>query len=55
MIVRMPVTSSSLAAVGYDTFTDTLEIEFHDGSVYHYCQNPTAKAGGLNCKEQAII
>lgn len=30
------VQSSSLAAVGYDTATSTLEIEFTSGAVYRY-------------------
>lgn len=47
MIIRTPVTSSSLAAVGYDTSTGTLEIEFHDGSVYHYFDVPTYVYSGL--------
>lgn len=47
MIVRMPVNSSSLAAVGYDHFTGTLEIEFHDGSVYQYFEVPAYVYTGL--------
>lgn len=47
MIVRMPVNSSSLATVGYDHFTGTLEIEFHDGSVYQYFDVPAYVYTGL--------
>ncbi|MFZ4656215.1 MAG: KTSC domain-containing protein [Caldilineaceae bacterium] len=47
MIVRMPVNSSSLAAVGYDHFTGTLEIEFHDGAVYQYFDVPAYVYTGL--------
>jgi hypothetical protein len=47
MIVRMPVNSSSLAAVGYDHFTGTLEIEFHDGAVYQYFDMPAYVYTGL--------
>lgn len=33
---RTPVKSSNVASVGYDPDAKTLEIEFKDGSVYHY-------------------
>ncbi|HBB38225.1 MAG: hypothetical protein UV82_C0014G0031 [Candidatus Magasanikbacteria bacterium GW2011_GWD2_43_18] len=33
---RKPVQSSNLAAIGYDPLTETLEVEFTDGSVYEY-------------------
>lgn len=33
---RTPVTSSNVAAVGYDPDTMTLEVEFRNGSVYQY-------------------
>lgn len=33
---RTPVSSSNLAAVGYDAGSQRLEVEFHDGSVYCY-------------------
>ena len=33
---RTPVTSSNVVAVGYDTDTLTLEVEFKDGAVYQY-------------------
>lgn len=33
---RTPVKSSNVSAVGYDPSTQTMEIEFKDGSVYHY-------------------
>lgn len=47
MIVRMPVNSSSLASVGYDHFSGTLEIEFHDGAVYQYFDVPAYVYTGL--------
>lgn len=47
MIVRMPVNSSSLASVGYDHFSGTLEIEFHDGAVYQYFNVPAYVYTGL--------
>ena len=37
---RTPVSSSNLAAVGYDPNTKILEIEFHGGSVYAYSDVP---------------
>lgn len=37
---RDPVSSSNLAAVGYDPTTSTLEIEFNSGRVYHYFDVP---------------
>ena len=37
---RTPVTSSSVASIGYDPNTMTLEVEFSDGSVYQYFDVP---------------
>lgn len=37
---RYPVNSSDLAAVGYDDESSTMEVEFHDGSVYQYFDVP---------------
>lgn len=36
MVERTPVSSSHVAAVGYDPDEKTLAIEFKDGNVYHY-------------------
>ena len=33
---RTPVTSSNIASVGYDTDSQTLEIEFNNGTIYQY-------------------
>ena len=33
---REPVISESIAAIGYDDDTETLEVEFVTGSVYRY-------------------
>ena len=33
---RIPVPSSYLKSVGHDPVTKILEIEFQDGSIYHY-------------------
>lgn len=37
---REPVESSNLASVGYDPSTETLEIEFLNGSIYQYVNVP---------------
>ena len=33
---RQTVSSSNLAAIGYDPVTQTLEVEFHGGRIYQY-------------------
>jgi len=33
---RYPVTSSNVASIGYDEGSETLEVEFVDGSIYQY-------------------
>jgi hypothetical protein len=35
-VIRDPVASTNVASVGYDEATQTLEIEFTNGSVYQY-------------------
>ena len=37
---RVPVTSSTVASVGYDASTLTLEVEFKKGGVYQYFDVP---------------
>jgi hypothetical protein len=37
---RQKVTSSDIASVGYDTGTQTLEIEFHATGLYRYFSVP---------------
>ena len=44
---RIEVTSASLASVGYDPRSRTLEVEFQSGAVYHYHGVPYAVARGL--------
>lgn len=39
---REPVDSSNVAAIGYDLGSETLEVEFLDGSVYQYFDVPEA-------------
>ena len=37
---RIPVNSSNLVSVGYESTSLTLKIEFHGGSVYQYFDVP---------------
>ncbi len=37
---RQSVSSSNLSSVGYDESTETLEIQFHNGSVFQYHDVP---------------
>lgn len=37
---RTPVSSSSIASVGYERETATLEVEFADGGLYQYFDVP---------------
>lgn len=39
---REPVQSSHLSSVGFDTDSQTLEVEFRDGNVYQYFDVPEA-------------
>ena len=41
-MLRKPVSSESIARVGYTAATRTLEIEFHSGRVYQYVGVPLA-------------
>lgn len=44
---RMPVSSSNIASVGYEQTTQTLEIEFLNGSIYQYLGVPLSIYSGL--------
>jgi hypothetical protein len=44
---RDQVSSSNLASVGYDAQTQTLEIEFLNGSIYQYFNVPEGIYSGL--------
>ncbi|MGH3992422.1 MAG: KTSC domain-containing protein [Pseudonocardiaceae bacterium] len=44
---RTPVSSSTVASVGYDATTATLEVEFSNGSVYQYFDVPAHETEGL--------
>ncbi len=35
-----PVESSSIRSIGYDPATRTLEVEFHDSTIYQYLNVP---------------
>jgi hypothetical protein len=44
---RTPVTSSNISAIGYDEDSQTLEVEFTDGSVYQYAGVPVGEFEGF--------
>lgn len=46
-MLREPVNSSNLQSVGYDSNSETLEIEFKNGSIYQYPGVPVAIYQGL--------
>lgn len=46
-ILMVPVSSSNLSAVGYDTTTQTLRVAFNNGSLYEYSSVPASVHAGL--------
>lgn len=44
---RIRVSSSNISSIGYDPESQTLEIEFHDGSIYQYDGVPQSIYDGL--------
>lgn len=44
---RLPVSSSTLASVGYDATTGVLEVRFHHGGIYQYLDVPADVYAGL--------
>ena len=46
-MTRIPVISTVIASVGYDSTTLILEIVFHSGKVYHYFNIPLETYEGL--------
>lgn len=40
-MIRDPVASSNIASIGYDMASETLEIEFANGSIYQYFNVPS--------------
>jgi hypothetical protein len=46
-VQRKTVGSSTIASIGYDAATRTLEVSFHSGSVYRYSGVPASVHSGL--------
>lgn len=44
---RIPVASTNVASIGYEVETQTLEVEFRNGSVYQYFNVPEFHYEGL--------
>jgi hypothetical protein len=44
---RQWVSSSNIHSIGYDSNSQTLEIEFHSGDIYHYFSVPPSTYNGL--------
>lgn len=44
---RKPVSSSNLASVGYDSTSQTLEVEFLNGKIYQYSGVPLSVYSSL--------
>lgn len=44
---RQPVSSSNIASVGYDAALHILEVEFLNGSLYHYLNVPQIEYDAL--------
>jgi KTSC domain len=40
-VERIPVSSSNIVSIGYDSETQTLEVEFINGSAYQYSGVPS--------------
>lgn len=47
MVERTPVSSSNVRSIGHDAGTNTLSVEYKDGSVYHYHDVPKDVHEGL--------
>lgn len=44
---RQYVNSSNIVSIGYDPLSQVLEVEFKDGSLYHYLQVPPSNYKGI--------
>lgn len=44
---RQRVISSNIASAGYESISRTLEVEFHDGSIYQYYDVSSITYNGL--------
>lgn len=53
MITRTPLSSSNVASAGHDPATNTMEVEYKDGSVYHYHDVPKDIHEGLMSAKSA--
>ena len=40
-MIRDPVASSTISSIGYDAASETLEVEFSNGSIYQYFNVPS--------------
>lgn len=47
MIERKPVKSEAIKSIGHDPSTNTLAVEFRNGSVHHYKNVPASAHVGL--------
>ena len=47
LIPRIPVASSMINSIGYDSETQTLDVEFNNGSVYSYGGVPQSEYDGM--------
>lgn len=46
-MLRINVSSSNIASVGYDATSQVLEIEFHSGGIYQYFSVPQLEHAGF--------
>ena len=44
---RINVSSSNISSIGHDSSSNTLEVEFHDGSIYQYYGVPESEYNEL--------
>jgi len=44
---RISVNSSNISAIGYESSSNILEIEFNDGSIYQYSNVPQGEYDGI--------
>jgi len=46
-MIRQPVSSSNISSIGYDSESQTLEIEFRSGDIYQYFMVPESTYNAL--------
>ncbi|WP_027633369.1 KTSC domain-containing protein [Clostridium hydrogeniformans] len=44
---RTIVSSSNIYSIGYDSYSKTLEVQFHTGSIYQYYNVPQSVYSGI--------